>query len=197
MDLCARHRYYGQERVITSHSICGMWSLVPALDTLIHKSSYDREDDVKDGEEYDDDHCWSAPPPQKKKKKKKKKFALVFTAADIHNKRFLENKTMPWNTSRQEYEKRFQVAMFLTNIEAFLKDEFNISSSKHHGRKLMLSTINLHHNYTNVLPSQFTTGILTDVIQNCLDRSTNTILLYWLWYHLHEFEWHILVNIII
>ena len=32
-DSCARSRYQGQGQVIASHSICGMYLLVPALDT--------------------------------------------------------------------------------------------------------------------------------------------------------------------
>ena len=38
-DLCARSRYQGQGQVITSHSICGMLLLVPALDTCFWYAS--------------------------------------------------------------------------------------------------------------------------------------------------------------
>ena len=32
-ERCARSRYQGQGQVIAYHSICGIWSLVPALNT--------------------------------------------------------------------------------------------------------------------------------------------------------------------
>ena len=38
-DLCARSMYQGLEQVITSYTICGIWLLVPAIDTSFwHRS---------------------------------------------------------------------------------------------------------------------------------------------------------------
>ena len=42
-ECCVRSRYQGQGQVITSHSICGMWLLVPALDSCFWNNTHDIE----------------------------------------------------------------------------------------------------------------------------------------------------------